>query len=194
MQKKLNLPVVIANSILIVAAFAASMYVIFMEQAPMFQRIYSAMDLIILGFGFFYFLNGYKKDAAVFYKYYTLLFAFRIFLSIISVEALFDATGVGGFSLKILTALLPYTPVLILALVKDLGKKKSLALSGSVFAWYLLCFVVTIVAAAGNTFDSVLVLLKAMSIIKSATMFVFAALLLVMTIAKYQDKDARGTT
>ena len=80
------------------------------------------------------------------------------------------------------------------ALVKDLGKKKSLALSGSVFAWYLLCFVVAIVAAAGNSFGSVLVLLKAMSIIKSATMFVFAALLLVMTIAKYQDKDARGTT
>ncbi len=193
MQKKLSLPVLIVNGILIVAAFAASMYVIFMESAPMFQRIYSAIDLLILGFGFFYFINGYKKDAASFYKYYTILFAFRIFLSIISVDALFDVNGIGRFPLKILMALLPYTPVLILALVKDLGKKKSLALSGSVFAWYFLCLVATIIGSASARFD-VLAMLNTMNLIKSATLVVFSALLLVMTIAKYQDKDARGTT
>ena len=192
MQKKLSLPVLIVNGILIVAAFAASMYVIFMESAPMFQRIYSAIDLLILGFGFFYFINGYKKDAASFYKYYTLLFAFRIFLSIISVDALFDVNGIGGFPLKILMALLPYTPVLILALVKDLGKKKSFALSGGVFAWYFLCLVATIIGSASARFD-VLAMLNTMNLIKSATLVVFSALLLVMTIAKYQDKDARGT-
>ena len=193
MQKKLSLPVLIVNGILIVAAFAASMYVIFMESAPMFQRIYSAIDLLILGFGFFYFINGYKKDAASFYKYYTLLFAFRIFLSIISVDALFDVNGIGGFPLKILMALLPYTPVLILALVKDLGKKKSFTLSGIVFAWYFLCLVATIVISASGSLN-VLAMLNTMNIIKSATMVVFSALLVVMTIAKYQDKDARGTT
>ena len=193
MQKKLSLPVLIVNGILIVAAFAASMYVIFMESAPMFQRIYSAIDLLILGFGFFYFINGYKKDAASFYKYYTLLFAFRIFLSIISVDALFDVNGIGGFPLKILMALLPYTPVLILALVKDLGKKKSFTLSGIVFAWYFLCLVATIVISASGSLN-VLAMLNTMNLIKSATMVVFSALLVVMTIAKYQDKDARGTT
>mgnify|MGYP003292920944 FL=1 len=193
MQKKLSLPVLIVNGILIVAAFAASMYVIFMESAPMFQRIYSAIDLLILGFGFFYFINGYKKDAASFYKYYTLLFAFRIFLSIISVDALFDVNGIGGFPLKILMALLPYTPVLILALVKDLGKKKSFTLSGIVFAWYFLCLVATIVISASGSLN-VLAMLNTMNLIKSGTMVVFSALLVVMTIAKYQDKDARGTT
>ena len=192
MQKKLSLPVLIVNGILIVAAFAASMYVIFMESAPMFQRIYSAIDLLILGFGFFYFINGYKKDAASFYKYYTLLFAFRIFLSIISVDALFDVNGIGGFPLKILMALLPYTPVLILALVKDLGKKKSFTLSGIVFAWYFLCLVATIVISASGSLN-VLAMLNTMNLIKSGTMVVFSALLVVMTIAKYQDKDARGT-
>ena len=192
MQKKLSLPVLIVNGILIVAAFAASMYVIFMESAPMFQRIYSAIDLLILGFGFFYFINGYKKDAASFYKYYTLLFAFRIFLSIISVDALFDVNGIGGFPLKILMALLPYTPVLILALVKDLGKKKSFTLSGIVFAWYFLCLVATIVISASGSLN-ILAMLNTMNIIKNATMVVFSALLVVMTIAKYQDKDARGT-
>lgn len=192
MQKKLSLPVLIVNGILIVAAFAASMYVIFMESAPMFQRIYSAIDLLILGFGFFYFINGYKKDAASFYKYYTLLFAFRIFLSIISVDALFDVNGIGGFPLKILIALLPYTPVLILALVKDLGKKKSFTLSGIVFAWYFLCLVATIVISASGSLN-VLAMLNTMNLIKSGTMVVFSALLVVMTIAKYQDKDARGT-
>ena len=193
MQKKLSLPVLIVNGILIVAAFAASMYVIFMESAPMFQRIYSAIDLLILGFGFFYFINGYKKDAASFYKYYTLLFAFRIFLSIISVDALFDVNGIGGFPLKILMALLPYTPVLILALVKDLGKKKSFTLSGIVFAWYFLCLVATIVISASGSLN-ILAMLNTMNLIKSGTMVVFSALLVVMTIAKYQDKDARGTT
>ncbi|MBQ0015334.1 MAG: hypothetical protein KBS82_08475 [Oscillospiraceae bacterium] len=192
MQKKLSLPVLIVNGILIVAAFAASMYVIFMESAPMFQRIYSAIDLLILGFGFFYFINGYKKDAASFYKYYTLLFAFRIFLSVISVDALFDVNGIGGFPLKILMALLPYTPVLILALVKDLGKKKSFTLSGIVFAWYFLCLVATIVISASGSLN-VLAMLNTMNLIKSGTMVVFSALLVVMTIAKYQDKDARGT-
>lgn len=192
MQKKLSLPVLIVNGILIVAAFAASMYVIFMESAPMFQRIYSAIDLLILGFGFFYFINGYKKDAASFYKYYTLLFAFRIFLSVISVDALFDVNGIGGFPLKILMALLPYTPVLILALVKDLGKKKSFTLSGIVFAWYFLCLVATIVISASGSLN-ILAMLNTMNIIKNATMVVFSALLVVMTIAKYQDKDARGT-
>lgn len=193
MQKKLSLPVLIVNGILIVAAFAASMYVIFMESAPMFQRIYSAIDLLILGFGFFYFINGYKKDAASFYKYYTLLFAFRIFLSVISADALFDVNGIGKFPFKILMALLPYTPVLILAIVKDLGKKKSLALSGSVFTWYFLCFIATIIGSTSARFDA-LATLNTMNLIKSATLVVFSALLLVMTIAKYQDKDARGTT
>lgn len=158
----------------------------------MFQRIYSAIDLLILGFGFFYFINGYKKDAASFYKYYTLLFAFRIFLSVISVDALFDVNGIGGFPLKILMALLPYTPVLILALVKDLGKKKSFTLSGIVFAWYFLCLVATIVISASGSLN-VLAMLNTMNLIKSGTMVVFSALLVVMTIAKYQDKDARGT-
>ena len=158
----------------------------------MFQRIYSAIDLLILGFGFFYFINGYKKDAASFYKYYTLLFAFRIFISIASIDAMFNATLGSTSQLQIIVALLPYTPVLILALVKDLGKKKSYALSGITFAWYLALLIISIILSAANKVD-VSSAIEAMGVIKSVTMVVFSALLVVMTIAKYQDKDARGT-
>lgn len=137
-----------------------------------------AFQLIAYFFALNYAFSGYKKDAAKSFRHFLYGYALSILVTMISSYV----RGKAPINSTIF-AIIRFILVLILAYGKDLGKLNSYLLAEAVF---ILSFD-TVIRQATNAsalFRSLYTILS--SLILSAVLWVFI-------VAKYQDKESRGT-
>lgn len=158
------------NSVLIIVAIV--LRILSLGNLPIFVTIDSIICIAALVFGLFYSLNGYKKDAAKYYKgFMYLYFVSCIFSFLVPIFRDKDVLTMISNAIVLVAAF-------ILAFVKDLGEKKSTYLSLTVLLFSVIKFFykitnnITFSAKFGN--------------------LILAIILCVFVAAKYADKEARG--
>ena len=160
------------NAFLTVIAIVLRIFQI--VSAPIYVKIEAVICIIALVFGLFYSLNGYKKDAAKYYK------AFIYLYLISSLFALIGPILGERNILMIISRALVFIAVFVLAFIKDIGENKSSKLALAIFVINVatLCYGVTskaipfIVMHLGNV--------------------ALSCILCVFISAKYTDKASRG--
>lgn len=128
--------------------------------------------MLTLLFAALYFMMGFKKDAAPYYKLFAWMFAISTCVFVLAVRTMPIVFVIIG--------LINYAILSILAVAKDLGKKKS----------FILCIISIVVSAAAIVLFCIL---NAGSVITMASKLLLSVLLFVMVNAKYADKGIRGT-
>ena len=163
------------NAVLIVVAIVLRIFQI--VSMPIYVKIEAVICIIALLFGLFYCLSGYKKDAAKYYKAFMYLYLISSLFALIGPA--FSILGDRNI-LIIISRVLVFIAVFVLAFVKDLGENKSnkLALAILVINVVTLCFGVAT---------------KAIPFISMHLGNVVLACILCMFVsAKYADKASRG--
>ena len=161
------------NAALIVIAII--MKLITLKDVSTLVKVDSIVCIIALVFGLFYSLNGYKKDAAKYYKSFMYLFFVSSVLSLLvpSIAPLSGKTNYFIASINVIILVL----VFLLAFIKDLGVNKSTNIS-------MLILILNIVKLFYNVQITVFLL--------GFSNLVLACILCVFVSAKYADKEARG--
>lgn len=176
-ERKLNLSIVVVCGILALLSAIGTVTVAFSSELNELYKFEAVCDLISLGLAFFYIVNGYGKDYAKYYKLSMLFHALNAL--IVTAVAANEKTKY----ISIVMCAICFALVLVLALGKDLGAKKSLTI----------CVIVVVIRAAGlisqyfavKTFDPITIL--------TVSQLVLALMILASTLAKYDDKQVRGT-
>lgn len=169
-KKTLN----IVNVIVLILAVAAEIWTVITATGA--NLIVSIVELYVLFSAAFYWLYGYKKDTAKFYNLFIYAYAIVILFRV------YTSAGFGSVPSAI-CATIAFGGTCILAVSKDLGKKKTLTIGFIVLVAMAVILVRGIVRGA---------LLGAT--IGRAAETVDAILLNLMILAKYEDKAERGTT
>ena len=181
MKNKRMLPVVIVDLIAILVCIAANVYVALKGELTVLQTVNMWVNVAALLSALVYLMMGYKKNAAVFYKIFASVFALSQFVAVLSVAKYReDYTGISCYT--VLFALL-----LMLALAEDLGKKKTFITCGVILAVGVLLLALTYFATpqaseTGTWF---------MELVLSFSVIVMSAVMWLMAVAKYLDKEAR---
>lgn len=171
-----------------VLVIGLNLYELFSAHVPI-TMMSACMAILCCAAAAIYALKGYRKDSAKYYKLFMiLLFVFfqlkNCEVGIIGENPAETGSMIGWVSLCAALAL-------VLALSSDLGKKKSMML-----CWIMLTVTVAMLVMGmilrpgvvlGGSFMG-----TAIAIHTASTCFLAQAAL-VMTVAKYQDKTARGT-
>ena len=163
------------NAILITIAIILK--VINFPKVPFYIKIDSAICIIALIFGLFYSLNGYKKDAAKYYKAFMFIFLVSCLFSFIA-----SISGGDTNIFIIITNVVILLSSFILTFIKDLGEKKSNILALSI----LLLNVFKILIVVFTKSISLAFRVHFSNLILACILFVFVS-------AKYKDKESRGT-
>ncbi|MDO4940166.1 MAG: hypothetical protein Q4E33_00565 [Erysipelotrichaceae bacterium] len=172
----------IVNSISIAVAICLRLFQL--KDTHLIANIDGVVCILTLLFGIFYSLSGYKKDAAKYFKIFTLLF---LASSIVTVACGIDLIMANegpiitnqGYSLVASSLAIVFCAAII-AFGKDLGKKKSSNLS------YII-MVADVVKLLHSLF------IKNETFIATDFLnLVLAIILLVFISAKYADKASRG--
>ena len=160
------------NSVLIVAAII--LRAINFANSPTLMMVDNAVCILALVFGLLYSLNGYKKDAAKYYK------AFIYLYLISSLFALIGPILGERNILMIISRALVFIAVFVLAFIKDLGENKSSKLALAIFVINVatLCYGVTSKAIP-------FIIMHLGNVALSCILCVFVS-------AKYADKKSRG--
>ena len=160
------------NAFLTVIAIVLRIFQI--VSAPIYVKIEAVICIIALVFGLFYSLNGYKKDAAKYYK------AFIYLYLISSLFALIGPILGERNILMIISRALVFIAVFVLAFIKDLGENKSSKLALAIFVINVatLCYGVTSKAIS-------FIIMHLGNVMLSCILCVFIS-------AKYADKASRG--
>ena len=186
--KKSRVPLIILNFIAAAFGVAANVYVLLSKEASVFTKIGAAVVILALGASLLYLFNGYKKNAAGYFKLYMCLFAMA---QLVSTFATVYSAPNGQSLISVAFPALTYGPILVLALVENLGKKRSYLVCAFVVAAYLTASVLILVMVpgllAGGTEAGTLCL------IRSGTTLLLAIIMSMMIVAKYRDKEERGT-
>ena len=173
----------IFNTLLIVIALALQIYVTFTVNALPFDYFFSVLVMVALFCGFFYAFNGYKKDAAKYYKLFMNICLLTYFSSTLSDLFYMDDFRVNWTMVGTYAAFLRVIPIALLAFVKDFGKKKSLICANLVFLFTLFIFVRALIVY--SQYFSLIVM--------DLSQLALSAIVVVFAVAKYKDKEARGT-
>lgn len=140
-------------------------------------KIEAACDVLALILALVYFINGYRKDYAKYYKSAMLLNATNAL--IVTVLSIFENKGI----VLVILCTICFGLFSALAILNSIGEKISI----------LICIIALIIRCTGFislysnfnilSIDSLLILAR----------IVLALITLIATIAKYDDKKARGT-
>ena len=193
--KKTGLIIGILNMLLVAACVAGCIYTLFAGMGT-YYTIAAGVELLALVFSVLYFFFGYKKDAAKYYRLFMLFYAFTYVAEIFAGIFEYKNTGTIGVTQKvsytIIVSMILYGNALILAVGNNIGKTASYILCGiNIFAYALPVLAVVIPGLEIVSFESRAV--ASASIILYVTWLILAFNALLMTIAKYHDKDLRGT-
>lgn len=144
----------------------------------------SAVCIIALVCGLIYAFSGYVKASAAGYKLFMSLYAVSTLFSLANiyyeiVEHMTSAKMSGGQIIILVVSALISVCVLLLATVKNLGKKKSFYLSYSVILLNIILFIRSLII----TPDYIIVTLSNL---------VIAGVMCIFVNAKYIDKASRG--
>ena len=186
--KKSRVPLIILNFIAAAFGVAANSYVLLSAEASVFTKIGAAVVILALCASLLYLFKGYQKNAAKYFKLYMCLFAMA---QLVSTFATVYSAPNGQSLISVAFPALTYGPILVLALVENLGKKRSYLVCGFVVAAYLIASVLVLVMVpgllAGGTEAGTLYL------IRSGTTLLLAIIMSMLIVAKYRDKEERGT-
>ena len=166
--------------LLILAAIIVNVLTIVSGSSTVYLKISAIFAVLALGCSCFYFLKGFSKDVARYYKLFVFIYLLSQLVMVIS-----NGVGFGG----VVQVLLSVVIILLLFLIlmnKNLGKKASL----------LLCLLIIILSVADLV--SWIVMMRGTpegSVIfgRSATQLLLSCLMTLSTYAKYVDKGTRGT-
>ena len=185
-----NAGVITINAILVAVILRVSLYT---TATTVVAQVQSVVCIVALTFGVFYAVKGYKKNGAKNYKGFMVLYFFNNLLSIaapLSIEIstdtfrLVSAVTLAGNIIITICAL-------ILALGKDLGKKRSLALSYTILGTNLIKLITVILDLEKNPNITDTKSL-AYAIIAYVSNLLLAAILCIFVNGKYIDKQERG--
>ena len=165
--------IVIITLILLIAALVITALVAVKED-HLPSQIACLLEFAALIYAAYYILSGYSKNAAKYYKTYGFMIAGAF---VFALAAITQATNDYFATLVVAIQL---TIVLILTMIKDLGKKKSMGLC---YAYLLVAVIGLALSFAGGL----------IAIGYAVVELIFAIVMTVMTVAKYIDKTARGT-
>ena len=166
----------IFNSVLIVAAII--LRVINIANSPIPMMIDSAVCVLALVFGFLYFLNGYKKEAAKYYKIFMCLYAVG---SLISFAAPLISFGLGNYNLENVINFTVFVCACLLAFVSDFGKNNS-------NTTICIVLVLTGIKLINDLLNGTIVNVH----FASFSNFVQAVIACTLVSHKYIDKESRG--
>lgn len=184
MTDKKMLPVVILDLVGIIIGIAANAYVAIAGELSVLQSVNLWVNVAALLSSLVYLVLGYKKNAAVFYKLFASAFALSQFVSILSLAKENNYLGLSCYA--VLFAL-----ILMLALVADMGKKKTFIICFIILILGVFLLVINFFSSPGNIINTGDWLLK---LVCSFSVIVMAAVMWLMATAKYLDKDARKGT
>ena len=133
---------------------------------------------------FVYAQKGYSKEAAGFYK------AMMAFYALSSVFPIVTFIRTSGFGLAVLESIIKVVLLLVLAFGKDLGKRNTWILYSIVFVFEIIHAPLANMVTDSSTYSQVVL----GSLINSAiSRLVIAGLLGLCIVAKYRDKEIRGS-
>jgi len=154
-------------------------WMVTIEHAPV-DIFAIALDILVVLLAISYFVYGYRKDAAVFYRLFSSIFmCSKIFVLPVVMTA-----GLAP-SMLIILRVFECAFAIALGVGRDLGKKVSLALVWAIAGIEVINAIGVYMNAAVFS-DQLFVLTRAGGV-------VIAAIFVIMTIAKYRDKTSRGT-
>ena len=168
--------VLLFNLLLILAAVVLSIISMCGEGATATRFISAIVRLFALLFAGFYITLGYRKDAAMYYKIFGIIYIVNSVIELIA--CLLNTFTV----IDIIFIVLSIAGIAVLTFVKDLGKKRSFIICAILVILQIVCTV--LVFLEGDPF---------VVIINSFMGIDLACLLGIMTFAKYLDKAERGT-
>ena len=175
MEKKspAQITVLVAGFVLLLAAVAASIYVISMDESSLIVKICAGVTTVALLSAFAYLAMGATKNQASFYKLILLAFSLSEF-------GIVGLSSTAGVEVNLLNALC-YGLVLILAVRENLGRTLSEIFCGAVVTLRIVAVVLSFKATSDlHSFHA-------------AAELVLAIVLLVCVVGKYRDKALRGT-
>ena len=178
--------VTVFNAFAILFAFASCLYVsIFFDNLCI--RIACVLAMVAVVASAVYFIRGFKKEVAGYYKWYMILYAFSaLFFNMIGVYA-----PVPHNLISVFLGTLVFGCIVLLFVGKDLGEKNACSVCAVIVAAELLDLFDHLIffhafAGGGTETD------KYVSLILGAQVFL-ATIAGLMTAAKYVDKENRGT-
>ena len=176
-KKNLFSPAAVLNLLLAAAAAVANAFVI-VKSPDDDARFYALVTMVALLANLVYVVNGAGKEKARFYKAIAILFALS------ELTLVTDGLTKGGSVPFVAVDIVSLALILFLALARDLGKTRSLALCGAVAVLKLVdaIFRAPVLWTAGD-------LGGLRSLVELALALVFGF----CTWLKYQDKARRGT-
>lgn len=163
---------------------------LFVWDTEPFTRVIAGFAFLAILCAFYYGLKGYNKSAAPVYKVYLILLALVIFLGSINAGTVLFS-GDRKSKAGIIISMIAFACYFCLIVAENLGKRKSMTLAWTVFVLYAVSIVLSLTRLPGilrgGTITGNIVLFRA------GTNFALSLVALVMTKAKYMDKELRGT-
>ena len=180
------LPFMVFCLVAMCIGFFGNVYILTYKESFPFLHFAAALAMLAIVFGVYYVLSGFRKTGAKFFTRFLHFYAMAEFAAVIYAASLTDSFhSIVGVAVRVII----FALILTLATGKDLGKVRSVAISGTALALNLFMQIATLAAGITSGFDAqgrIFALYAASGVALSVTMF--AAVL-----AKYTDKDERGT-
>ena len=191
MDDKKYLPIKMLHLVLMFGALVGCCYELYYGYSiagfRLLTTIVDVLPIVAIIFGLYYFFNGYKKNAAVYYKlfmaFFILDFGFSMFYGMIN--SLYDMYSA-------ILDLVCFTCIVLLYCGKDLGKTKSSALAIIIVATRIIKLVISLTVYSKATIDMFSIMGLFTLMIKSITNVLLAGSAGLMVYGKYKDKEARG--
>jgi len=173
MEKRVEIPKWISIVLMALCVVSAIVFIVFMDLSNIWSVLGDFSYLVATVSAMFYCLLEFKKSAKSFYFETLSLYLLTEFVAVLI------AGGAFADKFMIACCTIIFGELCVLRFVKDLGKKKSLILIGSIIALDILQIVVSI--CTNRPFYAR---------VRSQDMLI-AIIMLVMIIGKYADKKAR---
>ena len=163
---------------------------IFVWGTEPFMKVITGFSFLAILIAFYYGLNGYRKSAATAYKAYFIIFAIILILGSVNGGTVVFSGGRRAIVSIVLT-MLSFACYFCLIVAENLGERKSMTLAWIVVIVYGISIAMTLIRTpgiirGGTIADTILSF-------RAGTNFVLSLVALVMTKAKYMDKELRGT-
>lgn len=190
MESKKYLPLKIIHLILLAAAEVLCIAAIVTSSGDksasgsILGSLCHILEFLCLGTGITYFLRGYKKSAASYYKFFMYTFLVMVFVQ--TVRHMVELGSLNIFNACLY--LIPLVMITTLAVAKDLGKTKSYIVAVILLISYIIPFAFAIPLAMEKD------LIAAIGLLSSDIANILIAITsLLMVVGKYIDKTERGT-
>ncbi len=148
-------------------------------------NIFSILAIIV---AFYYSIMGYGKIASKAYRIYMLLLAIVVWTDIVRhamhLKGVPVAYAVGGLSIQ-------FACLVVIALAENLGKKKSYTLCWIVLAIAIINFMIAFIFSPGFARGGGII--NTIRVVRTGSDVLLIFIAYLITIAKYKDKEMRGT-